>query len=47
MMDDREFDQFLLELQGLLIKHSHEMSEGRNPRDISIIFAPSEESEVE
>ncbi|KUP23216.1 helix-turn-helix domain-containing protein [Paenibacillus sp. DMB5] len=40
MMDDREFDQFLLELQGLLIKHSHEMSEGRRPRDISIISAP-------
>lgn len=42
MMTDNEFDQFLSELRGLLIKYSFEFSQGRKARDISIISAPEE-----
>lgn len=42
MMDDNEFDQFLSELQGLLIKYSFEVAKGRKARDISVISAPTE-----
>lgn len=42
MMDDREFDQFLSELQTLFIKYHYDMAEGRKPRDISIISSPVE-----
>ena len=42
MMTDQEFDQFLLELQALLVKHYFDAAEGRKPRDISIISAPPE-----
>lgn len=40
MMDDGEFDQFLAELRGLLVKYSFEVADGRRVRDISIISAP-------
>ncbi|HAH95857.1 MAG TPA: hypothetical protein DHD79_03275 [Firmicutes bacterium] len=40
MMDDQEFDQFLSDLQALLIKYHYESSTERKPRDISIISAP-------
>ncbi|MAT43312.1 MAG: hypothetical protein CL609_13310 [Anaerolineaceae bacterium] len=40
MMNDAEFDQFLAELQGLLIKYNFEASDGRRARDISIINSP-------
>ena len=42
MMDDNEFDQFLSELRGLLIKYSFEFANGRKARDISVISAPIE-----
>ncbi len=42
MMDDNEFDQFLSELRGLLIKYNFEASDGRKARDISVISAPTE-----
>jgi len=42
MMDDNEFDQFLSELRGLLIKYSLEFANGRKARDISVISAPTE-----
>jgi len=42
MMDDQEFDQFLSELQTLLIKYHYDMADGRKPRDISIISSPVE-----
>lgn len=42
MMDDNEFDQFLSELQGLLIKYNFEAANGRKARDISVISAPTE-----
>ena len=42
MMDDNEFDQFLSELRGLLIKYNFEVAKGRRARDISVISAPSE-----
>jgi len=43
MMDDSEFDQFLLELRGLLVKYSLEAGSGRKTRDISIISAPADQ----
>ena len=42
MMDDNEFDQFLLELRELLTKYSFETANGRKARDISIISSPVE-----
>lgn len=42
MMDDQEFDQFLSELQTLLIKYHYDTAAGRKPRDISIISSPVE-----
>ena len=42
MMDDNEFDQFLLELRGLLIKYNFQVSKGRKARDISVISTPTE-----
>ncbi|WP_026691199.1 helix-turn-helix domain-containing protein [Alteribacter aurantiacus] len=42
MMDDQEFDQFLSELQQLLLKYDYESADGRKPRDISIISSPTE-----
>lgn len=42
MMSDDEFDQFLSELRGLLIKYSFEVAAGRKVRDISVISAPTE-----
>ena len=44
MMDDNEFDQFLLELRGLLIKYNFEIANGRKARDFSIISSPVEEN---
>lgn len=43
MMNDQEFDQFLSELQELLVKFSFELADGRKARDISIISTPVEE----
>jgi len=40
MMDDDEFDRFLLELREILIKYSFETANGRRARDISIISSP-------
>lgn len=45
MMNDNEFDQFLAELRGLLIKYNFEVASGRKARDISVISAPVEENE--
>jgi len=42
MMNDDEFDQFLFELRGLLLKYSFEYASGRKPRDISVISAPAD-----
>ena len=42
MMTDMEFDEFLLELRGLLLKYSFEVTDGRKARDISIISSPIE-----
>lgn len=42
MMDDHEFDQFLLELRELLVKYNFEFADGRKARDISVISAPIE-----
>ncbi|GCD11860.1 helix-turn-helix domain-containing protein [Clostridium tagluense] len=42
MMDDNEFDQFLSELRGLIIKYNFEVANGRKARDISVISAPTE-----
>ena len=42
MMTDDEFDHFLSELRGLLMKYSFDFSNGRKARDISIISAPEE-----
>jgi hypothetical protein len=42
MMDDNEFDQFLSELRGLIIKYNFEVANGRKIRDISVISAPTE-----
>ncbi len=41
MMDDNEFDRFLLELRELLIKYSFGTGDGRRARDISIISSPA------
>jgi DNA-binding transcriptional ArsR family regulator len=43
MMDDAEFDQFLLELRDLLLKYSFKAAEGRRARDISVISCPAED----
>ena len=40
MANDKEFEQFLLELRDILIKYNFEVAEGRKPRDISVISAP-------
>ena len=40
MMSDREFDEFLMELQSLLVRYNYEETDGRRPRDISIISSP-------
>ncbi len=40
MMDDKEFDDFLSELQSLLVKYSFDSGHGRKPRNIIIISAP-------
>ena len=42
MVTDMEFDEFLLELRGLLLKYSFEVTDGRKARDISIISSPTE-----
>ncbi|MEN6328316.1 MAG: helix-turn-helix domain-containing protein [Syntrophomonas sp.] len=42
MMDDNEFDTFLLELRELFIKYNFEFADGRKSRDISVISAPAE-----
>lgn len=42
MATDEEFDHFLSDLKGLLIKYNFEFSPGRKARDISIISAPEE-----
>lgn len=47
MMDDNEFDQFLSEIRGILIKYNFEVAKGRKIRDISIISAPVEEENNE
>lgn len=39
-MTDMEFDGFLLELRGLLLKYSFEFTDGRKARVISIISLP-------
>ena len=44
MMNDNEFDQFLSELRGLLIKYNFEVASGRKARDISVISAPVEDN---
>jgi hypothetical protein len=42
MMDDKEFDRFLLELRDLLVKYSFEAAPGRRTRDISVISSPAD-----
>ncbi|MHB8136305.1 MAG: helix-turn-helix domain-containing protein [Anaerolineaceae bacterium] len=42
MLNDQEFDQFLIDLRDLLLKNNFEYKEGRRARDISIISAPPE-----
>ncbi|VDN47120.1 conserved protein of unknown function [Petrocella atlantisensis] len=42
MTTDDEFDEFLSELSGLLMKYSFEASKGRKARDISIISTAEE-----
>ena len=44
MMDDGEFDRFLLRLRELLVEFSLGPGEGRKPRDISIISSPTDET---
>ncbi len=44
MMSDVEFDQFLKELHGILLKYDFETADGRKPRDISITSSPVEEN---
>lgn len=44
MANDTEFDQFLSELQELLLRYSFKDAEGRKARDISIISAPANAS---
>lgn len=43
MMTDDEFDEFLSDLQMLLVKYHYGAADGRKPRDISIISAPPTE----
>jgi len=43
MMNDDEFDEFLSELQALLIKYSLGAKSGRRARDISVISAPADD----
>lgn len=43
MMTDGEFDEFLSNLQVLLVRYHYEAADGRKPRDISIISAPPTE----
>ncbi len=47
MMTDREFDEFLSELQKVFVKYHYEAADKRKPRDITIISAPPEASENE
>jgi len=47
MMDNNEFDQFLLDMRGLLIKYNFEAANGRKARDISIISSPAEDDNNE
>jgi len=43
MLNDEEFAAFFSELQGVFEKYQfHDASNGRKPRDISMIFAPTE-----
>jgi DNA-binding transcriptional ArsR family regulator len=42
MLDDGEFNQFLLELRDLLNKYNLEYMKGRRARDISVISTPTE-----
>ena len=42
MMNDDEFDQFLSDLRGLLLKYSFEYASGRKSRDISVISSPAD-----
>lgn len=42
MMNDKEFDKFLSELQGLIVKFNFKETDGRKARDISIISTPIE-----
>ncbi len=42
MMNDDEFDRFLSDLRGLLIKYSFEYTNKRKARDISVISAPAD-----
>lgn len=42
MMNDNEFDEFLIELKNLFLKYSFEVSDERKARDISIISAPAD-----
>lgn len=44
MMNDAEFDNFVLELSELILKYNLDSSEGREPRDISIISSPVTEN---
>jgi hypothetical protein len=46
MMNDNEFNEFLSELRGLLIKYNFETAKGRKARDISVISAPTEKDSV-
>jgi DNA-binding transcriptional ArsR family regulator len=42
MMDDKEFENFISDLQKLFVKYDFDSTEGRKPRDISIISSPVE-----
>lgn len=42
MTTDEEFENFLKEMQQLLLKYSFEYAENRKPRDISLISAPAD-----
>lgn len=41
MLDDAEFNQFLMELKDLLLKYNLEYVKGRRARDISVISTPT------
>jgi DNA-binding transcriptional ArsR family regulator len=45
MMTDGEFDEFLSNLQRLLVRYHYEAADGRKPRDISVISAPPTEDD--